>query len=149
MTEPTQPLTEEALESIRDRDAAEFVTDPETVSGLMGHEVMRARVDRRALLAEANRLRAELDSMTKFAEDLREERDRRLRSEGELGVELDRLRAENTAQAAKLDQFRSFPDNPGHGNWSASYRMGYAEAGRDVRAIVRALDQSGEGQANG
>lgn len=61
-------------------------------------------------------------------------------------AEVDRLRAENTAMAATLDQFRSFPDNPGPGNWSTSYRMGYAEAARDVRAIAAALglDQDGE-----
>ena len=72
---------------------------------------------------------------------------------------LSRLRAENTALRASLDQFNSFPDNPGPGNWSTSYHMGYADAGRDVRALARALgvgdssdpsalDQSGEGQAN-
>jgi hypothetical protein len=64
-------------------------------------------------------------------------------------AEVDRLRAENTTLRASLDQFRSFPDNPGPGKWSVSYRMGYTDAGRDVRALVRALDQSGEGQANG
>jgi hypothetical protein len=46
-----------------------------------------------AAINEMTRLRAELDSMTKFAEDLREERDRRLRSEGERGVERDALAA--------------------------------------------------------
>jgi len=64
-------------------------------------------------------------------------------------AEVDRLRAENTALRASLDQFRSFPTEPGPGKWSTSYRMGYADSGRDVRAIARALDQSGEGQANG
>lgn len=61
-----------------------------------------------------------------------------------------RLRAENTALAAAVDQFRSFPDNPGPGNWSTSYRMGYADAGRDVRAITHALGlvQDREGQAD-
>lgn len=65
-------------------------------------------------------------------------------------AEASRLRAENTALAAAVDQFRSFPDNPGPGNWSASYRMGYADAGRDARAITRALGlvQDGEGQAD-
>jgi hypothetical protein len=64
-------------------------------------------------------------------------------------AEVDRLRAENASLAASLDQFRSFPTEPGPGEWSTSYRMGYADAGRDVRALVRALDQSGEGPANG
>jgi hypothetical protein len=72
-------------------------------------------------------------------------RDRRV---GALLAEVDRLRAENTALRASLDQFRSFPTEPGPGKWSTSYRMGYADSGRDVRAIARALDQSGEGQAN-
>jgi hypothetical protein len=62
--------------------------------------------------------------------------------------EVYRLRAENTSLAASLDQFRSFPTEPGPGTWSTSYRMGYADAGRDVRALVRALDQSGEGQSD-
>jgi chromosome segregation ATPase len=48
----------------------------------------------RGYRAEVDRLRTELDSMTTFAEDLRKERDRRLRSEGERGVERDALRAE-------------------------------------------------------
>lgn len=67
----------------------------------------------------------------------------------EARAEVSRLRAENTALASSLDQFRYFPDNPGPGEWSTSYRMGYSDAGRDVRALVRALDQNEEGQANG
>ncbi|MFG3340558.1 hypothetical protein [Glycomyces sp. NPDC048151] len=50
---------------------------------------------------------------------------------------------ERDTLAAALDQFRSFPDNPGPGTWSTSYRMGYGDAGRDVRAIAAALGEDG------
>lgn len=91
----SQPLTDAGLEAIRDRDAADFVTAPESVSGLMGHEVMQARVDRRALLAEVSRLHAELVHTTKHLT-------------GAMRVvreEADRLRAENTALAERIAAF--------------------------------------------
>lgn len=97
----SQPLTDAGLEAIRDRDAADFVTAPESVSGLMGHEVMQARVDRRALLAEVSRLHAELVHTTKHLT-------------GAMRVvreEADRLRAENTAQAERLDAAEKFARN--------------------------------------
>ena len=65
-------------------------------------------------------------------------------------AEADRLRDENTALAAAVDQFNSFPTKPGPGHWSRSYLMGYADAARDVRAIAAALGlvQDREGQAD-
>ena len=50
-----------------------------------------------------------------------------------------KLRAERDSLAASLDQFNSFPTEPGPGEWSTGYRMGYADAGKDVRALARAL----------
>jgi len=54
-----------------------------------------------SLVRWVDQVRAELASMTKFAEDLREERDQRLRSEGKRGVERDALAAK-IADAAEL-----------------------------------------------
>jgi hypothetical protein len=65
---------------------------------------------------------------------------------GRVLAEVDRLRAENTALRASLDQFRSFPTEPGPGEWSTGFRMGYADAGRDVRALARALGVGDSGE---
>jgi hypothetical protein len=40
------------LDAIRDRDAADFLTDPDTVNRDLAKGLMEARADRRALLTE-------------------------------------------------------------------------------------------------
>jgi hypothetical protein len=109
----TAPLTDDLIEA-----AARELTTPEcpwhegcagACEAAQAHARAVLNAVRPVLLAEVSRLRTELDSMTKFAEDLRGERDRRLRAEGELGVELDRLRAENTAlRAHRAEKRRTF-----------------------------------------
>lgn len=85
------------------------------------------------LLAEVDRLRAELETVSDEAgNQCREAAARTVRAEKEAA----RL-------AAALDQFRSFPTDPGPLKWSSDYRMGYADAGRDVRAIAAALGETG------
>ena len=121
--EPTQPLTDEGLEELREYATSDNLDlTPETqqrawelllvayneVDRLRTQSVRHVDCNAEAWAAAARvtrDLRAELDSMTQFAESLRAERDRSVRSCGELGVELDRLRAENTAQAARLAEF--------------------------------------------
>lgn len=48
--------------------------------------------------------------MTQFAESLRAERDRSVRSCGELGVELDRLRAELSEMETDRDKYQNWYD---------------------------------------
>lgn len=121
--EPTQPLTDEGLEELREYATSDNLDlTPETqqrawelllvayneVDRLRTQSVRHVDCNAEAWAAAARvtrDLRAELDSMTQFAESLRAERDRSVRSCGELGVELDRLRAENTAQANRVDAF--------------------------------------------
>lgn len=112
-SQPTQPLTDEDFEELREYATSDNLDlTPQTqqrawelllvayneVDRLRTQSVRHVDCNAEAWAAAARvtrDLRAELDSMTQFAESLRAERDRSVRSCGELGVELDRLRTWN------------------------------------------------------
>jgi len=127
VTTDPKPLTDDEIANVRDNLAnAERTADP--------WEIVPNFRAVRGLLAEVDRVRTELDSMTRFAEDLRAERDRRLRAEGELGVERDAL-------AAKIEAASEL-----HPAWFCE-TCNSPNPCPTRRAL--GLDQDGGGQANG
>jgi len=143
----TSELTGDDLDAIQQRTDAfgsrgiyGYVINDIEYQGNWVHDIHR-------LLDEVDRLRARLASFD--FEDCVSIGSQQVRIDA-LEDELSRLRAENTALAAAVDQFNSFPTKPGPGHWSRSYLMGYADAARDVRAIAAALGlvQDREGQAD-
>lgn len=143
----TSELTGDDLDAIQQR------TDAFGSRGLYGYVINDIEYqgnwvhDIHRLLDEVDRLRARLASFD--FEDCVSIGSQQVRIDA-LEDDLSRLRAENTALAAAVDQFNSFPAEPGPGHWSRSYLMGYADAARDVQAIAAALGlvPDSEGQAD-
>ena len=151
-TGDTPPLTDEELADIREWVASTDAGFPP------GWKQPDACVHRKRLLAEVDRLQGKLRDADKLL-DLMRGTEGRLRAElaesetrrkelfRRLGEHMDDLGDAHTENTALVDQFRSFPTDPGPGDWSTSYRMGYAHAGRDVRAIAAALGETGGSDA--
>ncbi|THV25993.1 hypothetical protein [Glycomyces paridis] len=160
--EPTQPLTDDQLAQIR------------------GHQHDLTRRGRLALtayemgqlLAEVDRLRADLGESEARRKDLFRRLGEHMDDLGDANTELSRLRAENTAQAAALTEVKRlhqpYPDGGGIGFRDKPYPDGdgaygsidpccqvcgtpgeYAAPYPCGTARALGLDQSGEGQANG
>lgn len=94
MTEPTQPLTDEELAAIARRadiaDSIDYVCDEGTMTDL------------RRLLAEVDRLQSELEDWKELVREGERIGMQNVRQLDEKAGEVDRLRAENTAQAATI-----------------------------------------------
>lgn len=83
-------------------------------------------------------LRTELASMTEFAESLRAERDRSVRSCGELGVELERSRSECAALAAKVDAVREIKPQCRNSAMVTSEQLAMMRGWNDAVDAIRA-----------
>lgn len=93
-SQPTQPLTDEALAAIRGAiERTDLIEE---------HTLPLAFTDRKRLLAEVDRLRDALAAETARANERNEQFERQAKRAAAAEAELSRLRTENTAQAAKL-----------------------------------------------